>query len=235
MESTVFVVVDGAPASRKSTLAPQIAQALRLPLLAKDTIKDALMAVVPPADVEQSRQLGRAAVEVMLALAAASPVGAVRESNFYRSRATVELRRLPGLVVEVFCRCSCEVARDRYRRRAGTRDAGHFDTLRTDDELWNEEFADPIAVGWPVIEVNTGVEVDAASVVAAVRAVAPGIRSPQRPDRRQRRLLGELYQSYERRYARGRAMVASRQIRRKGTCARRRETRRGGAKRNTLL
>ena len=142
VESTVFVVVDGAPASRKSTLAPQIAQALRLPLLAKDTIKDALMAVVPPADVEQSRQLGRAAVEVMLALAAASPVGAVRESNFYRSRATVELRRLPGLVVEVFCRCSCEVARDRYRRRAGTRDAGHFDTLRTDDELWNEEFAE---------------------------------------------------------------------------------------------
>ena len=40
--------------------------------LAKDTIKDALMSIIPVPDVAASRQLGRASTAVMLALAAAS-------------------------------------------------------------------------------------------------------------------------------------------------------------------
>src|SRR4051794_38645589 len=101
----LFVVVSGPPASGKSTLAPGLARPLALPLVAKDTIKDALMSVLPVDDVESSRQLGRAAVAAMLAVAAESPVGAVIESNFYRSVAVTSLNRLPGSVVEVFCRC----------------------------------------------------------------------------------------------------------------------------------
>lgn len=93
---TLFVVVDGPPASGKSTLAPQLAQALGLPLVAKDTIKDAFMAVLPPADVDASRQIGRAAVEALLAVAAQSPIGAVLECNFHRSQAADELSRLPA-------------------------------------------------------------------------------------------------------------------------------------------
>ena len=77
MGEAVFVVVDGPPASGKSTLAPQLAHALGLPLVAKDTIKDAFIAVLPPADVEGSRQVGRAAVGALLAVAAQSPIGAV--------------------------------------------------------------------------------------------------------------------------------------------------------------
>jgi hypothetical protein len=91
-------VVSGPPASGKSTLAPALAGELRLPLVAKDTIKDALMSVLPVPDVDASRQLGRAAVVAMLAGAAASPSGAVIESNFYRSRAVGDLGRLPGRV-----------------------------------------------------------------------------------------------------------------------------------------
>jgi hypothetical protein len=84
----LFVVVSGPPASGKSTVAPAIAVELGLPLLAKDTIKDALMSVMPVPDVEASRQLGRAAVAAMLAVAAEAPGGAVIESNFYRSADT---------------------------------------------------------------------------------------------------------------------------------------------------
>ena len=80
----VFVVVSGPPASGKSTLAPVLARELGLPLVAKDTIKDALMSVLPVPDVEASRQLGRGAVAAMLAVAADSPIGAAVESNFYR-------------------------------------------------------------------------------------------------------------------------------------------------------
>lgn len=117
----VFVVVSGPPGSGKSTIAPPLASALALPLVAKDTIKDALMAVLPVPDVAASRVIGRASVVAMLAVAAASPIGAVVESNFYRSRARDELQRLPGALVEVFCRCDPETAALRYRARAGSR------------------------------------------------------------------------------------------------------------------
>jgi hypothetical protein len=41
-----FVVVSGPPASGKSSVAPALAVELKLPLIAKDTIKDALMSVL---------------------------------------------------------------------------------------------------------------------------------------------------------------------------------------------
>lgn len=168
----LFVVVSGPPASGKSTLAPAIATELSLPLIAKDRIKDALMSVLAVPDVEASRQIGRAAVAAMLAVAADAPRGAVLESNFYRSVAGAELRRLPGTVVEVFCRCDPAVAAARYRARAGSRPAGHFDAVRTDDELWNPEVAEPVAGGWPVIEAVTDQPVDLSVVVRQVLAAA---------------------------------------------------------------
>lgn len=164
----VFVIVSGPPASGKSTLAPQVASALALPLIAKDTIKDALISVLDVPDVDASRQLGRASVQATLAVAAQSPIGAVIESNFYRSVAAAELDALPGSVIELFCRCSADVARDRYRSRAGTRHVGHFDHDRTRDELWNDEVAEPVAGPWPVLEVDTNTPVDVAAVVQFV-------------------------------------------------------------------
>ena len=112
------------------------------------------MSVLAVPDVETSRVVGRGAVAAMLAVAADSPIGAVIESNFYRSVAADGLGRLPGAVVEVFCRCDQAIARARYRARAGSRQAGHFDTVRTDDELWNDEVARPVAGGWPVLEIG---------------------------------------------------------------------------------
>lgn len=165
-----FVVVSGPPASGKSTLAPKLAEALGLPLIAKDTIKDALISVLDVPDVEASRDLGRAAVAAMMAVAARSPIGAVIESNFYRSVARDALEKLPGPVLEVFCRCPSDVAWDRYRERAGTRHAGHFDHVRTRDELWNDEVAEPVAGSWPLLEVDTRAPVDVAAVVGFLRS-----------------------------------------------------------------
>ncbi len=170
--SPPFVVVSGPPASGKSTLAPVLAREMGLPLVAKDTIKDALMSVLAVPDVEASRHLGRAAVRAMFAVAAASPIGAVIESNLHRSVAGDDLRRLPGTMVEVFCRCDREVAAARYRARAGTRAAGHFDAVRTVDELW-DEVSEPVAGEWTVIEVDTNDPVDIPAVLVRIRAAVP--------------------------------------------------------------
>lgn len=171
MTDRVFVIVSGPPASGKSTLAPVLARELGLPLVAKDTIKDALMSVLPVPDVETSRQLGRGAVAAMLAVAAESPIGAVIESNFYRSVAVDGIRRLPGLVVEVFCRCDRATATDRYAERAGTRHAGHFDGVRSGEELWNDEVSEPVAGGWPLPEVRTDGPVEVGEVLTFIRSV----------------------------------------------------------------
>jgi predicted kinase len=170
LRTGVFVVVSGPPASGKTTLSGAIAPVLGLPLIAKDTIKQALMTVLPVPDVAASRVLGRASVAALLAVAAESG-GAVLESVWHRY-AVDELRRLPGAVVEVFCRCDPAVAASRYASRAGSRDAGHFDASRETGEVWNDEVGRPVAGGWPVIDVDTARPVDLQAVVAAIRAAA---------------------------------------------------------------
>jgi predicted kinase len=176
LRTGVFVVVSGPPASGKTTLSGAIAPVLGLPLIAKDTIKQALMEVLPVPDVAASRVLGRASVAALLAVAAESG-GAVLESVWHHY-AVDELRRLPGVVVEVFCRCDPAVAASRYAWRAGSRDAGHYDASRETGELWNDEVARPVAGGWPVIEVDTAGPVDLSALIAAIRAAAgPGLPS----------------------------------------------------------
>lgn len=166
-----YVVVSGPPGSGKTTLAGALAGELGLPLLAKDTIKQALMSVLDVPDVEVSRRVGRASVAALLAVAADSGRG-VLESAWHRSRAVLDLLALPGPVVEVHCRCSREVASQRYRARSGSRAAGHFDDLRLPGELWNDDVAQPVAGGWPVVEVDTEAPVDVAAVADLVRAAA---------------------------------------------------------------
>ena len=175
LPSCTFVVVSGPPASGKTTLARTIAPALDLPLIAKDTIKQALMTVLPLPDIGASRLVGAASVAALLAVAADTR-GAVLESVWHRSRALDDLRRLPGHVVEVFCRCDPRVAARRYALRAGTRAAGHFDGGRTPGELWNDEVAKPVAGGWPVIETSTNSPVDVNRLAARIRAAATAAR-----------------------------------------------------------
>jgi predicted kinase len=168
---STFVVVSGPPASGKTTLARAIAPALDLPLIAKDTIKQALMTVLPVPDIEASRIIGAASVAALLAVAAEAR-GALLESVWHRSRALDDLRRLPGHVVEVFCRCDPRTAAQRYAVRAGTREPGHFDAERTIEELWNDEVAQPVAGGWPVIVISTDSPVDVNPLTMRIRAAA---------------------------------------------------------------
>lgn len=177
----LFVVVSGPPASGKSAIAPVLARSLALPLIAKDEIKGVLMSTLGVTDLEDSRRLGRVAVAVMYALASSSPIGAVLESSLVRSVAAHELDRLDGTVVEVFCRCDRHTAQIRFRARSGSRAAGHFDDQRSDDDIWNDEIAEPVAGGWPVIEIDTNQPVDPGDLIVRVRAAAAlGLRSKDR-------------------------------------------------------
>ncbi|MDQ1534024.1 MAG: hypothetical protein QOF28_1785, partial [Actinomycetota bacterium] len=56
-----FVVITGLPAAGKTTLAVPLAEALGVPLISKDAIKEALFAAVGVGDWRWSKMLSRAA------------------------------------------------------------------------------------------------------------------------------------------------------------------------------
>jgi len=172
MAGPFYVVVSGPPGSGKSTLASALADGFGLPLLSKDIVKEALVGSFPATDVVSSRRVGRAAMEVLFAVAAVSPTGGVLEANFHRTLAQSSIRDLPGRSVEVFCRCPREVGRARYRARADGRAEGHFDADGTDDDLWHAEVNEPVAGGWPVVEVATDRPVDMAVLQDRLRELA---------------------------------------------------------------
>ena len=160
-----FVLVGGWPAAGKTTLARSLAAELGIAFLSKDEVKEALMdRLGAPATVEQSRELGGAAVAAVLRAARGCP-GAVIDSTWYPYSVPL-VRALPGPLVEIRCRIDREVARERHRTRV--RDERHLDELRTEAELWGAEVA-PLGVG-PLIEVETAKPVDVAALSARVRS-----------------------------------------------------------------
>ncbi len=160
------VVVTGLPGSGKTALAEPLAAELALPLISKDHIKELLadqLGLGP-----WSEQYGRAAVHLMLGLAARSPE-VVLESFFWPGLSEPDLIRLQRPLVQVHCRCHPALARERFkaRGRAGQRHAVHH---AMDD--W-ERFSDGgglLDLPGPVITVDTSSPVDVTHVAAQVRA-----------------------------------------------------------------
>jgi predicted kinase len=170
----MHVLVGGPPASGKTTLAGELAAELGLCLLSKDVVKDAIMAALGrPADVTESRRLGRAAVHAVLACARTARPGSVIDSTWFEyTRPLVEA--LSGPVIEVRCEVDEDEALRRYAARSAAGRGGHLDAVRTHDELRDPELLRPLAVG-PVITVDTSTAVDVPALAAAIRRLAASV------------------------------------------------------------
>jgi predicted kinase len=136
---TPIVVVTGPPAAGKTTVAEALAEGLRLPLIAKDPVKEVLFDALGHGDVEWSKRLGRAVYPLLYhALEQQLRAGraCVLEANFDHAAATdtlAELRaRQPFRALQVVCVADPETLLARYRVRAG-RHPGHLDAQRVDD------------------------------------------------------------------------------------------------------
>ena len=176
MEAPLLVVVTGPPAAGKTTVARELAARLRLPLIEKDTIKEALFDGLGTGDLAWSQRLGPPTFEVMLAVteeSLAAGASLVLEANFVcGSEAEARLAALPARIVQVHCSAPLDVLVERYGRRErhpGHVDAERIDALRAAVETGRHE---PLDLPGETIRLDTTHPID---LPALAKRVAAGV------------------------------------------------------------
>lgn len=125
------ILVNGIPASGKSTVARGVAERLGCPLMTLDTVKDPLFEHFGIGDREHNRKLGRASYGIIFNAIGDWPADTrvVIDAWFGFQPLDVLDHHLAraGLdrIVEVWCHAPAEVLAQRYGARLETRSAGH--------------------------------------------------------------------------------------------------------------
>jgi predicted kinase len=172
------VLVSGAPASGKTTLAAALAPRLQLPLLSKDHINETLVGALggPTDDLSYSRRLGNAAMLLLWTLAERCP-HVMLEANF-RPHSDVERARILALhadLIEVYCQCPPDETRRRFAARARQQPHAAHPLESLPSELL-AEYDGPVGLG-PVIAVDTTRPVD---IEALARHIEEGWSTRER-------------------------------------------------------
>ena len=172
MDEPLVVIVTGPPAAGKTTVARGLAARLSLPLIAKDTIKEALFGL-GTGDLAWSQRLGEATYIAMLGVAeesVAAGASLVLEANFIRGGES-RLAALPARFVQVHCSAPLEVLVERYgsrERHPGHVDSERIDALRDAVETGRH---DPLDLPGETIRIDTTQPVDLDAL--AERLTAP--------------------------------------------------------------
>lgn len=168
------VLVNGVPASGKSTLARALAAKTGWPALALDTVKEALFAHLGAGDREHNRLLGRASYQAIFAAIGDFPDGAtaIVDAWFgfqprevlvgHLQRANIER------VVEIWLRVQPDVVGARYAERAGRRSGGHPGLEYVPELEALARRAKPLG-GFPLIEVDAASAYDADALAIEAR------------------------------------------------------------------
>src|SRR5688500_7414649 len=118
----LLVLIQGAPASGKTTLARRLATALPLPLFSKDRIGEIAMESLRPASLDESERLGRIPFELYMSLlreVLGAGVSLITEGGYHRGRAEDDFRPLLPTcrAVLVHCRVDIETSKRRFVER----------------------------------------------------------------------------------------------------------------------
>lgn len=153
------ILVNGVPASGKSTVAQALAQHFGLPYLAIDGIKEPFMSRLDNVDRGLNRRLGCAAYEAIWSIVAQAPDCCTYVIDaWFGFQPREQLRhylREAGVTqpLEVWNQISGELAAKRYASRIGQRPKGHPGAEYLPELRALAERAAPMAIG-PVIRVE---------------------------------------------------------------------------------
>lgn len=166
MPQPLVILVNGLPATGKTTLARRLASDLRLPLLAKDAIKETLFDTLGWSDREWSRRLSGATLALLFLLLeeqlrAQKPC--IVECNFVPDRDTQRFLDLqqtyPFTPFQILCVTDGPTLYQRYCQRAlsAERHPGHVETHNLDEhrELLLGGHIEPLSIGGILYQVDT--------------------------------------------------------------------------------
>lgn len=158
------VLINGVPASGKSTVASQLMPLLQTaglhPVpLGLDTLKEALFAEIGTGDREYNRMLGRGSYHAIFNAIAAFPdalLPVIDAWHGFQPREVLEshlARARIDQVIEVWVHITPETAAARYRARSTERHTGHLPESYADELFELAGCAGPMAFG-PTITIN---------------------------------------------------------------------------------
>ncbi len=175
------VLVNGVPASGKSTVARALVDATGWPLLTLDSVKEALFAHLGVGGRDYNRQLGRASYQAMFALIGDFPLGAtaVVDAWFgFQPREVLDghlARAGAGNVVEIWVHARPETVGARYSARVGARSAGHLGLEYVPELMDLARRGEPLG-GFPRIDVD-GDQPAPDNLVARIKQEFTALRS----------------------------------------------------------
>jgi predicted kinase len=129
-----LIVVTGPPASGKTTIARELRTRLGLPLVEKDTLKEALGSELGITDRARSHELGAAVYEVLGIVVKellTNGVSVIAEANF-TLRSTLFDELPPAEIVQIHVTAAPETLRSRLRERHD-RHPVHYDREAADE------------------------------------------------------------------------------------------------------
>jgi glucokinase len=154
------VLVNGVPASGKSTVAAAIAEATGWPVLALDAIKEPFLVALPPGDRTFNRLLGRASYDAIFSLLGDAPAGSTAIIDawfgFQPPEVLADGLARAGITetVEIWCEAPPEAIGARYAARVDQRPPGHPGSDYVPELVALAARAGPLSRG-PVLRVDT--------------------------------------------------------------------------------
>ncbi len=144
MTQPLLVVVHGAAAAGKTLLSQSLAQALEMPLISTDDIKESLFDHFPHGTIAESDRISAASLDLLWIwldrLMELGLVSLIVESVFPETTSEPRLGELLDLhgyrAVQIYCHATEPVLRERYVARARTpgRHPGHQDLRRVEGQ-----------------------------------------------------------------------------------------------------
>jgi glucokinase len=169
-----LLMVNGVPASGKSSLARAVSEKTGWPLLGLDTVKTPFLEVLENVDRARNRTLGKASYKSIFSIIQEAPEGAtfIVDAWFgFQPVALLEQHiKMAGItrVAELWCHAPPEVVAQRYSDRAAERVVGHPGLSYVPELVELAKRAQPSGVG-PMLDIDTTAaqDIDAISTWAS--------------------------------------------------------------------